>query len=185
MGLGTKCCEFRLCRHQAVPKSWSETFPESPSTAQPLSCVIKVAELGLKSGVFWIGTHQRDPGCGAAGMGCVDGSSMLWAHGFTLGPCRAVLGWQGFTNTPVSALQVSVSLLSAVDGFHLGRVVGWELRTMAARCWGEKMQLQPEGGTVWGRVRNSHSDVQSRSGPSCSSAGKLVPHSLSSQAGHS
>lgn len=45
---------------------------------------------------------------------------MPWAQEFTLGPCRAVLGWQGFISTPVSALWVSVFLFSSVDGFHLG-----------------------------------------------------------------
>lgn len=61
------------------------------------------------------------------GMGlqeCVDGSRMPWAQEFTLGPCGAMLGCQGFTGTAVSALWVSASLLSAVDGFPLGRVVG-------------------------------------------------------------
>lgn len=60
-------------------------------------------------------------------QGCVDGNRMPWAQEFTRGPCGAMLGWQGFTGTPVSALRVSASLLSAVNGFPLGRVVGGSL----------------------------------------------------------
>lgn len=91
----------------------------------------------------------------------------------------ARLYWHtGLRSAGIGIPTVSCGWLSPGEGG------GWELEVLLLDAGVKQCRLQPEGETVSGRVRNSHSDVQSRSGPSCSSAGKPVPHSLSSQAGH-